>query len=255
MNLRLDSGIAEGYIGNTQKARVLTESWAGANLYCPICDSASLNHFPNNRKVADLYCPKCGEQFELKSKNGELGRKIVDGAYDSFVQRITENTSPDFFFLSYSRRDMFVHQLSFVPKFFFVPSIAEKRKPLSAHARRHGWVGCNILYDQIPIQGRIAIIKDTIEVDKQIVRDKVKRAFEMRVDNIDARGWLFDVLHCVNGLSTSVFTLSEIYQFENILAEKYPENHNIRPKIRQQLQSLRDRGIIEFLGNGRYHKI
>ena len=37
-----------------------------------------------------------------------------------------------------------------------------------------------------------------------------------------------------------------------LLQKKYPWNHNIRPKIRQQLQVLRDRGLISFLGNGQY---
>ena len=38
------------------------------------------------------------------------------------------------------------------------------------------------------------------------------------------------------------------------MALKHPNNNNIRAKIRQQLQQLRDRGIISFLGNGRYQK-
>ena len=35
-------------------------------------------------------------------------------------------------------------------------------------------------------------------------------------------------------------------------ARLYPANHNVRPKIRQQLQVLRDRGWLEFVGRGRY---
>ncbi|RJQ53985.1 MAG: restriction endonuclease, partial [Nitrospiraceae bacterium] len=31
-----------------------------------------------------------------------------------------------------------------------------------------------------------------------------------------------------------------------------PDNKHIRPKIRQQLQILRDKGIVEFKGQGRY---
>ena len=255
MNLRLDSGLIEGYSRNSQKARVLTESWAGANLYCPVCGNHSISHFPNNKEVADFYCPVCSEQYELKSKNGKLGHKVADGAYDTFVQRITDNTSPDFFFMSYDLQDMMVHHLSFVPKFFFVPSIAEKRKPLSANARRAGWIGCNILYDEIPLQGRIPIIQDKEVVDKAIVREKVKRAFNMRIENLESRGWMFDILHCINGITSVEFSLSQMYQFENLLEEKHPENHNVRPKIRQQLQVLRDRGIIEFLGNGQYKKV
>ena len=255
MDLRLDSGLAEGYSSQSQRARVLTESWVGANLYCPVCGNRNIIHFPNNKEVADFYCPACREQYELKSKNGRLGHKVADGAYETFVQRITDSTSPDFLFMSYSFQDMMVHQLSFVPKFFFVPGIAEKRKPLRANARRAGWVGCNILYDEIPLQGRIPIIQDGKVVDKAIVQENVKRAFGMRIDNLESRGWLFEVLHCVNGVPTNVFSLAQIYQYESILEAKHPDNHNVRPKIRQQLQVLRDRGIIEFLGNGQYRKI
>jgi len=32
----------------------------------------------------------------------------------------------------------------------------------------------------------------------------------------------------------------------------YPGNRNVRPKIRQQLQILRDRGFLEFTGRGKY---
>ena len=40
--------------------------------------------------------------------------------------------------------------------------------------------------------------------------------------------------------------------FEERLSRLYPGNHNVRPKIRQQLQVLRDRGWLEFVGRGRY---
>jgi len=48
------------------------------------------------------------------------------------------------------------------------------------------------------------------------------------------------------------FTLSELYSYREELARLHPKNRNIEAKIRQQLQLLRDRGVIEFLGKGRY---
>ena len=254
MDVFLDPKLTENYSSNTQKARVLTEGWASVNLYCPVCGHARLNKFANNQKVADFFCSKCEEQYELKSKDGRIGKKVPDGAYDSFVQRISERSNPDFFFMSYGKQDMKVHELWFVPKFFFVPEIAEKRKPLGENARRHGWVGCNILFDQIPIQGRIPIIRDSRIIDKDIVEAQVGKAFGMKVDNLDSRGWLFDVLQCVNGIVNAEFTLQEMYRYESLLEIRHPGNNNIRPKIRQQLQVLRDKEIIEFLGNGRYRK-
>ena len=68
------------------------------------------------------------------------------------------------------------------------------------------------------------------------------------------RGWMLDVLNCVNIIEDRDFTLEQMYSFEKMLAEKHPDNHHIKDKIRQQLQMLRDNGIIEFIGRGRYRK-
>ena len=35
----------------------------------------------------------------------------------------------------------------------------------------------------------------------------------------------------------------------------YPNNNFIKDKIRQQLQILRDKGLIDFVGRGNYKKI
>lgn len=51
-----------------------------------------------------------------------------------------------------------------------------------------------------------------------------------------------------------IFQLEDIYKFESFLSYKYPKNNNIKAKIRQQLQFLRDKGYIKFLGNGFYSK-
>ncbi len=64
-----------------------------------------------------------------------------------------------------------------------------------------------------------------------------------------------DVLTCINRISTDVFTLAEAYQFDEYLQQKHPNNHNTRPKLRQQLQILRDKGYLEFLGRGVYRKL
>jgi len=143
MDTLLDYSLARGYKSKSQIARVLTESWTEENMYCPVCGWPTINKFPNNRAVADFYCPNCRNEFEQKSKNGAFGAKIADGAYSTFIQRIIE-------------------------------------------------------------------------------------------DNL--------------------FTLEMVYHFEEDLAAKHPNNHNVRAKIRQQLQQLRDRGIITFLGDGHYRK-
>lgn len=255
MNLNFDCNFIDDYHSNAQKARVLTEKWVGDNMFCPRCGETRIIHFKNNRPVADFYCPVCCNEYELKSKNGALGHKINDGAYETMIGRITGNNNPDFFFMSYSKNELMVRDFVFIPKHFFVPDIIEKRKPLSLNARRAGWVGCNILIDKIPEQGKIYIISSGQAVDSERVLSKVQKSRRLEIDDIGARGWLIDVLNCVNKTAGSTFTLDEIYAFENFLAEKHPQNNNIKPKIRQQLQFLRDKGFIEFLGKGHYKKL
>jgi len=65
MNLNIYSSIANNYKNNSQIVRNLTENW----VHQYIC------------------CPYCGEDFELKSKNGNtLGKTIVDGAVNDIYK-------------------------------------------------------------------------------------------------------------------------------------------------------------------------
>jgi type II restriction enzyme len=225
------------------------------NMYCPRCGFARIEQFENNRPVADFFCSNCDNEYELKSKSGNLGRKITDGAYYTMIDRITSNKNPDFFFLTYSKTENKVNDLILILKHFFVPDIIERRNPLGPDAGRAGWVGCNILIDKIPEQGRISIISRGGVSDSDTVVSKVNRSSSLEVGNINSRGWLMDILNCVNRIQAQVFTLNEVYAFEEELQIKHPDNNNIKPKIRQQLQFLRDKGFLEFLGSGRYRKI
>ena len=254
MDVQLDSRLGEGYKINPQKIRVITESWASDNIFCPYCGSGVL-HFKSNRPVADFYCKECAEEYELKSLSRVIGDKINDGAYETMMKRIKEANNPNFFFLHYDESKMKVKDLIVVPKYFFSPSIIEKRNPLKAGARRAGWVGCQILLGNIPSDGRIDVIKNEIPYPKRDVIEKLYRTKFVRDIDVESRGWVLDVMTCINRLEKSKFALSEIYGFESFLADKHPTNKNIRAKIRQQLQMLRDKGFISFEARGVYKKL
>lgn len=255
MNLLLNVKNIQEYKSHSQIARIVTEGWMAENMYCPHCGCLHIEHLANNSPVADFVCPECRNEYELKSKQGSFDKKINDGAYSKMIERITSNENPDFFMMDYSLEENKIRNLSLVPKYFFVPDIIEKRKPLSPNARRAGWVGCNILYWKIPEQGRIPIIIDgKVENISTVVR-RTQKSQQLATNNIDSRGWIMDVLHCVNSLQSNEFSLDEMYQFAEILAVKHPQNNNIKPKIRQQLQFLRDKGVIEFVRRGFYKKV
>lgn len=68
-------------------------------------------------------------------------------------------------------------------------------------------------------------------------------------------GWRLDVFSCLNNVIEQEFTLADVYRFEDDLSAKYSNNNNVRDQIRKQLQNLRDLGLVEFMGAGRYRKL
>lgn len=253
MNLHFDEALGEKYRSKSQKIRVMSENWVGENMFCPCCGNPHIFKLKNNEPVADMKCDNCGEIFELKSKEGKIGKKINDGAYSTMIERITSITNPELFVMQYSSNYV-VTDLTLIPKFFFAPQVIEKRKPLASTARRAGWTGCNILYSQIPQQGKVSIIKNGIVKSTSEVVENYAWIKKLEISNVNSRSWLFDVLSCVNNIESNEFCLQEIYAYIEILQEKHINNHNIEAKIRQQLQFLRDKGFIEFLGRGCYKK-
>lgn len=254
MNFEFDTRLVTQYRRGSQRIRVMSERWVEDSVFCPRCGNPRIKKLDNNRPVADFQCDGCGEIFELKSKKGRIGNKIADGAYSTMIERITSATNPDLFVLSYSEQ-LSVTNMFVIPKFLFVPLIIERRKPLGKNARRAGWVGCNIIIQDIPSQGRIDIIKNQRMLNIDDVVQMYRHIEKLQTNNIENRGWLFDVLSCVNKIPSADFTLGEVYAYVEVLQQKYISNHNVEAKIRQQLQVLRDKGFIEFVERGRYRKI
>lgn len=254
MNLSFDLKLANGYKSNSQIARLLTENWVLNNSYCPSCGDISLIEFENNRPVADFYCNNCNEEFELKSKSGKLSKTINDGAYSTMIERINSSNNPNFFFLTYTKH-WTVNDFLIIPKQFFTPEIIIKRPPLSDTAKRAGWVGCNIDISNVAEAGKVFLVKDSKIIDKKNVETSFNKTLFLREKSINSKGWILDLMHCVDLIKKESFSLEDVYKFEEKLKLKYPNNNFIKDKIRQQLQLLRDKGIIEFVGRGNYKKI
>lgn len=98
------------------------------------------------------------------------------------------------------------------------------------------------------------IIRDSKEFDAAQVVAQYANIKNLQTTNINLRGWMMDILNCVNSLK-EIFTLQDVYKFAEQLKLKHAYNHNVEAKIRQQLQFLRDKGFIEFVGRGVYRKV
>lgn len=255
MVLHFNQSLASGYHSGSQISRVLTEDWMERNMFCPVCGAPVLGHYDANKPVADFFCEDCKSDFELKSKESKtavIGHKIADGAYGTMIERITSLRNPHLFVMTYS--NWTVNNLLMIPSFFFVPDIIEKRPPLKEMARRAGWVGCNIEIGNVPDSGKIFIIKNGLQTDKSRVVDQYQRTLSLHTTRIVSRGWLMDVLRCVERIPKEDFSLEEVYAFADELQMKHPDNRFVHDKIRQQLQYLRDKGFIKFTSRGHYKK-
>jgi len=59
----------------------------------------------------------------------------------------------------------------------------------------------------------------------------------------------------VRAINKPEFSLSEVYAHAGELAKLHPDNRHVRDKIRQQLQVLRDLGLLEFVSPGCYRLV
>lgn len=126
---------------------------------------------------------------------------------------------------------------------------------MSSSAQRAGWIGCNIDISHVPEIGKIFLVRDGQIAKQRQVQENFQKTLFLRNKTKDARGWTLDILNCIDRIPKKNFTLSDVYAFEKELQEQYPNNHFVKDKIRQQLQVLRDKNIIEFIGRGQYRKL
>lgn len=86
--------------------------------------------------------------------------------------------------------------------------------------------------------GKVFLVKNSEVIDWQIVKETFNKTLFLRSKSKDAKGWLLDIMNCVDLIKKETFTLDEIYKFEEQLKLKYPSNNFIKDKIRQQSTSF-----------------
>ena len=273
MNLSMTGTLAADYRSGAQRARVVTESWGESNLYCPNCSSPKLTWLEPGHPASDFSCPECRFWFQLKSQRARIGDSITDGAYRAMMNAIRHDETPNFYFMQYELATWRVKNLLLVPSFAFPPSAIIKRKPLSSTARRAGWVGCNIALNRVPADARIAVITESAVLPASEVREQFKRVKPLKDLSVTQRGWTLDVLNIVRRLcdrssgresahsipsslsrltsaATGIFTTADAYAFTRELEKLHPDNRHVKDKIRQQLQVLRDLGLLLHVERG-----
>lgn len=252
MHLNFNAEVGTNYKSMSQKVRVMSEQWVEQEIFCPNCGN-EINKYLNNKPVKDFYCSVCSEDFELKSKKDKLASKLVDGAYETMMNNLNSQRQANFFILVYLMESFKISNFCVIPKHFFIPEIVEKRKPLANTARRKGWIGCNLLLKYIPESGKVYYIKNSVVEAKDKVIEKWEKTLFLREKQLNkSKGWLIDIMKCIDKLGKKSFTLNEVYSFGNELRSLHSNNKHIKDKIRQQLQVLRDKDYLQFTSRGNY---
>ncbi|HTQ62263.1 MAG TPA: DpnI domain-containing protein [Candidatus Solibacter sp.] len=252
MRLNLPTSGLDQYKSASQRARVGTEGWGAENLFCPVCNSPRLDAAARGTAILDYTCPKCNSPFQLKSQSKPFGTKILDSAYSQMKRAILTDHTPNLYVLHYDLTAWAVRTVILIPHFAFALSAIERRPPLAPTARRAGWVGCNILLDKIAARARIPVVSEGTPHTPREVRASYNRLRPLENLQAEKRGWTLDVLQVVQSLGKPEFTLADVYTHAAQLAKLHPHNAHIQPKIRQQLQILRDLGLLSFLSPGSY---
>jgi type II restriction enzyme len=189
--------------------------------------------------------------YQLKAGRRWNERRVPDAAYGAMMAAINSDSVPNLLILQYTEQ-WCVQNLMLVPSFLFNASAIQKRKPLAPTARRAGWVGCNILLSAMPGMGKLRVVDGGAIIEPDTVRHDYRRLKPLAHLAPKVRGWTLDILRVVQALNQKDFTLTDVYSHERQLQVLHPDNRNVRPKIRQQLQVLRDLGMLAFRGNGQY---
>jgi len=90
----------------------------------------------------------------------------------------------------------------------------------------------------------------TIIVPPEEVRERFKRVKPLGEIKAKERGWTLDVLNGIRRLGKVEFSNGDAYTLAEHLEQLHPDNRHVRDKIRQQLQVLRDAGLLIHIERG-----
>jgi type II restriction enzyme len=130
---------------------VVIETWAEMNLYCLHCTRDALTRLPDNTPVADFACQTCSTTYQLKSKDGRFGPKLIGAAYDATLRAVREGKMPAHILVEFDSRRSSVVFADALPGALIDETRVIARRPLSLNARRAGWQGCMIDVSGLPL--------------------------------------------------------------------------------------------------------
>jgi len=169
---------------------------------------------------------------------------------NAMLRAIRDDRVPNLFVLHYDPTRWQVQNLLLIPRVALTESSIQRRKRLSSTARRAGHILYNILLKNIPSVVKVSLVREGRTVSQDLVRAVFHRVEELSSLSVSVRGWMLDVLRVVQALHKREFTNADVYAFASHLQKLHPENNNVRPQIRKQLQNLERAGFLRHVKDG-----
>jgi len=143
----------------TNESRIVGEAceeYVKQTINCIRCNN-KLQKYKINEKSKDFICIGCNQKYQIKSKSSTDKQvnnikqsnlfKTIGGEYSTTLNSISENI--DYLIILYEKKSYKIKAILYKKYETIDGNCIISRKPLSLTAKRAGWQGCNILFNDI----------------------------------------------------------------------------------------------------------
>ncbi len=135
------------------------EDYVKNKIKCIRCNNNNFEKYKTNEKSKDLICVSCNQKYQIKAKSATHKQvdnikckkqfKTIGGDYSTTLNNINEKI--DYLIILYEKQSYTILNILYITNENINSNCIIPRKPLSSTAKRAGWQGCNILFDNIQI--------------------------------------------------------------------------------------------------------
>lgn len=141
------------------KSRIIgraCELYCCKHIRCINCNSNDWLECKTNEKSKDQICNKCNKKYQIKCKSSSEKQirniiknnvfKTLGGEYNTTLRSIEQDI--DYIIVLYDKKSNYnILNIMHISSKYITEKNIIPRKPLSDKARRKGWQGCNIQFD------------------------------------------------------------------------------------------------------------
>jgi len=134
------------------------ENYIKDNINCPRCNENNFEKCKTNEKSKDLICIGCNQNIQVKGKSATQKQvnmikninkfKTIGGEYSTTLKNMDQQI--DYLIILYEKPYKIINILYIKYENINLSCIIP-RKPLSINAKRAGWQGCSLIFDNIQI--------------------------------------------------------------------------------------------------------